>query len=95
MGKFKDYRPKTKFRFKVYSRYDLAYVRESLGLTLDDVGKVLGCNKRNLSDLENGRLRVGTPMQILYGIALEEICKERGLTFEQVVNSTEYFIKVV
>lgn len=93
MCKLKTFKPKTNVKLRDYSRYDLAYVRESLGLTLEDVAKVIGCGKQVLSDIETGRAcNLRSPTKFLYGIVLERICEERGVTFDEVLSSTEYFV---
>ena len=108
MGKLKDHCPKTSVKLRGYSEYELAYVRESLRLTLEDVAEILMCSKQVLSDIEHGRSGVRSEKRkkndadngregfiparkTLYGIVLEKICEERGVTFDEVLSSTGYF----
>lgn len=109
MNKISDRKPKTNVKLRDYSAYELAYVRESLGLSLNDVAEILMCSRQALCeiehkrsgvrsekkakiDAENGREGYIPARKTLYGIVLEKICEERGTTFDQVFNSTEYFI---
>lgn len=81
----KTHKVKTAVHLKDYNRYELSFVRKTLGFTLEEIGAILGCGKQTLSDIENGVSGFKSPRKILYGMVLEEICKERGTSFEEVL----------
>ena len=87
----KNYEKKTNVKLRTYKPCELAFVRTSLRLTAEDIGKILDCSKQTISNIETRRSYMRSPRLILYGIVLERICEERGTTFNEVLNSTEYF----
>lgn len=73
-------------KLNIRSADDLALVRTRLGLTQKDVASKMFLTKHQASDIERGATRPNGASTILYGIVLEGICKERGTTFDEVLN---------
>lgn len=76
-----------KFHLNPRSPSDMAFVRQSLGITQREIGEVMLLTRRHIGEIENGCTRPTGASTILYGIVLDEICKERGTTFEDVLRS--------
>jgi len=78
---------KPKFKVPMYKPDDLALVRFGLGLKQKDVGSVMNVDKHVISSIEVGGNKPNGAPIMLYGLVLEEICKERGTTFKEVLKT--------
>ena len=78
---------KTNVKLETREPWELCAVRHNLGLTGTDMGNILGVSKKLIYAIEcDVRIKRSCAIK-LYSIILEEICKEQGKTFDEVLAS--------
>ena len=87
MAYVKKTKPKVKTNVKLEPRepWELCAVRHNLGLTADDLGEIMGLNRKVIYQIEQQKLQQKSSSLKLYSLVLEAICKEQGSSFDEVL----------